>query len=191
MPMGSDGPGWGWGWDVPHITGNGTFWGDPGLYELPETSTATTTSATTTRTTQTQTQTPTPIMNRADPNTNQIHCFNSGQKMTNSRLHYGRHFRVQHGPGVDRARALGPKARGHRGAGPFMAQNTLPFSESEEIHWTFEVKEGCAWTFDFDECLRYLKTSVDSCDCSGENSKRGGYGENNCLSWMFDPNKTW
>lgn len=48
-----------------------------------------------------------------------------------------------------------------------LAESTLPFTGSEEIHWVFEVKEGCAWTYDLDECPRYLKTPVDSCDCGG------------------------
>jgi hypothetical protein len=189
---GGDGFGWGWGWDVPEITGNGTSYG--GNFEpcdLPESSTTTTTTSAT-RTHTTAPSTPTPTKNRADPNKNTVYCFNSGQKMSNIRLQNGRNSacnNIAWHAGVS-GRNLKRATTGEL-QGPFMAEGTLPFTGSEEIHWTFEVKEGCAWTFDFDECLRYLKTPVDSCDCGGENGKQGGYGSNNCLSWMFDPNKSW
>ncbi|EAQ92534.1 hypothetical protein CHGG_00769 [Chaetomium globosum CBS 148.51] len=182
---GGDGFGWGLGWDVPEITGNGTSYGDFEPCELPESST--TTSATRTRTTTAST--PTPTKNRADPDKNTIHCFNSGQKMSNIRLQNGRNSAC-HNIGVYAGVSGRKRATGEL-EGPFMVEGTLPFSGSEEIHWTFEVKEGCAWTYDFDECLHYLKTPVDSCNCGGENGKQGGYGSNNCLSWMFDPNKSW
>ncbi|KAK3897082.1 exo-beta-D-glucanase [Staphylotrichum tortipilum] len=186
MPLGNGGLGWDWGWDVPQITPNGTAEGELELCELPETSTTSTTSATRTRTTQTEA--PTPVLRRADPNTNQVHCSNSGQKMTNIRLQLGRNsacnqIRAQ----IEYESAL--QKRGVLEAQPlFVADDTLPLNDSQEIHFRFEVKKGCAWTFDLDECLRYLKTPVDSCDCGGE---QGGYGENDCLRWMFDPNKSW
>ncbi|KAH6649971.1 pectate lyase superfamily protein-domain-containing protein [Chaetomium tenue] len=183
---GGNGFGWGWGWDVPEITGNGTSYGELELCDLPETST-TTTSATPTRTTAPST--PTPTKNRADPNKNTIHCFNSGQKMSNIRLQNGRNSACNNL--AMQAGVSGRKRGTGEIEGPFLVDSRLPFSGSEEIHWTFEVKEGCVWTFDFDECLHYLKTPVDSCDCGGENGKQGGYGSNNCLSWMFDPNKSW
>jgi hypothetical protein len=72
----------------------------------------------------------------------------------------------------------------------FKAEGTLPFSGDGNIHWTFEVKEGCPWTFDFDDCLRYLKNPVDGCNCGDENGKQGGYGENNCQTWMFDSSRS-
>jgi hypothetical protein len=54
----------------------------------------------------------------------------------------------------------------------FKAEGTLAVSGDEDIYWTFEVKEGRPWTFDFDDCLRYLKTPVDSCSCGDETGKR-------------------
>ncbi|KAK4103745.1 glycoside hydrolase family 55 protein [Parathielavia hyrcaniae] len=186
MPMGPGLDGFGFNWDVPQITSISDFEDVIELCELPETST-TTTSATSTPTTPTAS--PTPIMNRADPNKNQVHCFNSGQKMSNIRLQNGRNSACDHL--AMHAGVSGRKREGGELQGPFMVDNTLRFGGREEIHWTFEVKEGCAWTFDFDECLLYLKTPVDSCNCGGENDKQGGYGSNDCLSWMFDPNTSW
>ncbi|KAH7313967.1 hypothetical protein B0I35DRAFT_452195 [Stachybotrys elegans] len=53
---------------------------------------------------------------------------------------------------------------------------------------SFEVFKGCEWTFDFDECMRYYKVPIDSCNCSGENGKQGGYVRNNCIQSRIDPN---
>ncbi|KAK4031880.1 hypothetical protein C8A01DRAFT_20966 [Parachaetomium inaequale] len=187
-----DCPGYGGPGDVPQITSNGTYQGYQGegtyqgedvMCELPETST-TTTSATRTRTTPTQT--PTPTMNRADPSKNQVKCFNAGRKMSNIRLQNGRISACDNI--AWRAGVSGRKRAAVELPAGFVADGTLPLSGGEEIHYSFEVKEGCAWTFDFDECLRYLDTPVDSCDCGGVNSKQGGYGENNYLKWLFDPN---
>ncbi|KAH6845713.1 pectate lyase superfamily protein-domain-containing protein [Chaetomium sp. MPI-CAGE-AT-0009] len=190
---GGDGFGWGWGWDVPEITGDGTTIGDVELCELPETTTTTTTtSAGPTVTDPGPTPDPTPILDRADPNKNTVQCFNSGQQMSNIRLQNGRNSACSiigsHAGVVSGSKK---KRADSKLQGPFMVEGRLPFSGNEEIHWIFEVKEGCAWTYDLDECLRYLKTPVDSCDCGGENGKQGGYGANNCVSWMFDPNHTW
>jgi hypothetical protein len=124
-------------------------------------------------------------MNHADPSINKLNCFNSGLKMSNIRLQNGRNSACN--DLAFRAGVPGRKRGDSELQAGFKAEGTLPFSGNEEIHWTFEVKEGCAWTFDFDECLHYLQTPVDSCNCGGEDGKQGGYGENNCLRWMFDP----
>ncbi|KAH0427929.1 exo-1, 3-beta-D-glucanase [Colletotrichum camelliae] len=60
-----------------------------------------------------------------------------------------------------------------------------------EVVMTFTPKKGCEWTTDFDQCARYLKVPVDSCDCSGVDSKHGGTVTNNCYYWRLDPNNKW
>ncbi|KAI3341075.1 hypothetical protein F4824DRAFT_363645 [Ustulina deusta] len=52
----------------------------------------------------------------------------------------------------------------------------------------FEVKEGCGWKADFDNCMRYLRVPIDSCDCSKKGEKQGGTVSNNCLYARIDPN---
>ena len=53
---------------------------------------------------------------------------------------------------------------------------------------TFQVKDGCIWNANYDECMRYMKVPIDSCNCGGENGKQGGYVENNCIMAKVDPN---
>jgi hypothetical protein len=52
---------------------------------------------------------------------------------------------------------------------------------------SIEVKPGCEWQFDMDECVRSMKVTVDSCNCKGTNYKQGGVMENNCLKWRMNP----
>lgn len=56
---------------------------------------------------------------------------------------------------------------------------------------TFELFEGCEWTWNFDECARYLRVPVDSCNCGGTDGKQGGTVKNNCFNWRLDPNNKW
>ena len=48
-------------------------------------------------------------------------------------------------------------------------------------------KEKKSATYDYDECIRYMKVGIDSCDCGGENDKQGGYVTNNCIKARIDP----
>lgn len=51
--------------------------------------------------------------------------------------------------------------------GGYKKESIKPFSGREEISFSFEVLDGCSWTFSMDECTRYFKTPVDSCNCGG------------------------
>jgi hypothetical protein len=53
------------------------------------------------------------------------------------------------------------------------------------------IKDKCQWEYTYDECIRYGKVPIDSCDCHGENNKYGGYVRNNCLEMRVDPNNNW
>ena len=57
------------------------------------------------------------------------------------------------------------------------------------VHLGLQVIAGCEWEYDYEECQRYLKVAVDTCDCQGVNGKHGGKVENDCLLWWLDPNK--
>ncbi|KAK5659440.1 hypothetical protein OQA88_641 [Cercophora sp. LCS_1] len=177
--------GGGWGWDVPEIVGeNGILSGGENIFcELPQTTTTSTTP----------TSAPTPTSRRAEPSGNEVHCFKSGQTMSNERLQNGRRSACNNIRARAQAESGGRKRQeGVELKGGFKYENTFHQSGGqEEIHITFEVFNGCAWTFNMDECLRYLSTPVDSCNCERENAKQGGWGKNNCLGWMVDPNHSW
>lgn len=57
------------------------------------------------------------------------------------------------------------------------------------VYMKFEVRPGCEWTYNFDECQRYMHVPVDACNCGGVNGKQGGSVSNNCLYWRVDPNQ--
>jgi hypothetical protein len=71
---------------------------------------------------------------------------------------------------------------------------TFPISGVEiglEVVVWLHIKDKCEWKYTYDECIRYGKVPVDSCDCGGENGKHGGYVRNDCLEMRVDPNKNW
>ncbi|KAK4450338.1 hypothetical protein QBC34DRAFT_379538 [Podospora aff. communis PSN243] len=162
-------------------TGNGYSWPENLLCELPET--------TSTRTTTTQpTHQPTPTPDRALPEKNSVKCFNSGFPMSNGQLQAG----VNTFCGIVlRAAQVANGRRRQAGVelpGGFIVQHKLEVpGMGNQIDFSFEVNEGCAWRFDIDECRRYMKTPVDSCNCGGTNGKQGGWGQNDCLGWKTDP----
>ncbi|KAL0932541.1 LysM domain-containing protein [Colletotrichum truncatum] len=189
----------GWGWDVPQISYNGTMLVPGGfpfgqiigilgvMCEQPQQTTTTTTRA---QTTEPSKPTEKPLK-RPDANKNEINCYGSGRKMSNKRLRNGINSfcrNIGSAVGVE-ARGLEGRATGELKAG-YKKEYIKPFSGQEEIRFSFEVLDGCTWTFDFDECTRYFKTPVDSCNCGGENGKQGGRGENDCLKWTTDPNRS-
>ncbi|KAK1541346.1 hypothetical protein CPAR01_07335 [Colletotrichum paranaense] len=157
-------------------------------------------SKTTTTTTTTRAQTTQPSqpkakpLKQADAKHNNVKCYGEGRKMSNIRLQNGINSFCKN-IGSD----VGVQARDLDGRAAAGQQQLLsgskkeyikPFSVQEEISFSFEVLCGCSWTFSMDECTRYFKTPVDSCNCGGENGKQGGYGSNNCLRWKTDPNSS-
>lgn len=53
----------------------------------------------------------------------------------------------------------------------------------------FEVARSCNWTYTYDECMRYMKAPIDSCDCSAVSPKNGGALSNNCISLSIKPRR--
>ncbi|KAF6804556.1 hypothetical protein CSOJ01_10090 [Colletotrichum sojae] len=188
------------GWDVPRITANGTmilprlsplegFFDLLGMFcELEDEPTTTTVGS---HTTQPAQPTAKPLK-RPEAKQNKINCFNGGRKTTNVRMRNGiDSFCRAIGSDAGRvlARGLEGRAAGQL-TGGYKKASIQAFSGQEEISFSFEVLDGCAWTFSHDECVRYLKTPVDSCNCGGTNGKQGDYGSNNCLKWKTDPNRS-
>jgi hypothetical protein len=106
--------------------------------------------------------------------------YNTGQWTTNDRLRFAaQSFCKELSGGV-----LGPKS--------FVEWTHNPdFTGSDgasiEIITSVEVMDGCEWESNYDECLRYMKVGIDSCDCRGKNNKHGGMVWNNCLKFRIDP----
>lgn len=181
--------GGGWGWDVPEIIGVG---GEEVAFCDYDPATSTTRTATRTSAAPTPTASPS---QRADPNRNEVHCFGTGERMSNVRLQNGRRSACNNIERYAQQQSgnLKRQSGGMELTGGFKYQDTFHQSaqSAQEIYITFEVFPGCAWTFNMAECLHYLATPVDSCNCERENDKNGGWGRNNCLGWLVDPNHTW
>lgn len=47
---------------------------------------------------------------------------------------------------------------------------------------SLQIQKDCEWNWNFDECTRYFRVNVDSCNCEGVNGKQGGRMFNNCLA---------
>ncbi|RSL98939.1 hypothetical protein CEP52_010061 [Fusarium oligoseptatum] len=144
---------------------------------------ATTTEETPTTTEESEetstTEIPTPTLKTPDHSNNKKHCYDSGQKA---------------GYGAIEA------------AGESFCHNVVDDDEQGPIrsnykredkknppkgyHFilSFEVYEGCGWEADYDECMRYMRVPIDSCDCSAKGNKQGGWVENNCIKARIDPN---
>ncbi|KAG8162100.1 hypothetical protein KVR01_007865 [Diaporthe batatas] len=148
---------------------------------ITETATATTTVAATITEPAEPEASP---MEHADASKNVRDCYDAGQDTTHVRL--------------DEAINSFCKQIGDPGdvlaAGTVKKANKEPPSNGGsvvEIVFKLEVKEKCEWSYDYNECVRYLGVPVDSCNCGGINGKQGGTVENNCLYWRVDPNKKW
>lgn len=55
------------------------------------------------------------------------------------------------------------------------------------IYTSIEIKDGCEWVVDRNECGLELRKIVDRCDTDGEDRKQGGKMQNNCIKWKIDP----
>ncbi|KEZ41672.1 Uncharacterized protein SAPIO_CDS6833 [Scedosporium apiospermum] len=55
------------------------------------------------------------------------------------------------------------------------------------IDVSLEIRNGCEFTVNYNQCMRYLKVPIDSCDCGGINGKQGGWVANRCYTWRIDP----
>lgn len=67
-------------------------------------------------------------------------------------------------------------------------QNVVPGTLPVEVVVSFHLLDGCEWSYDYNECRRYLHVPVDSCNCAGVNDKQGGIVKNKCYEWRVDPN---
>ncbi|KAI1109759.1 glycoside hydrolase family 55 protein [Nemania sp. NC0429] len=140
-------------------------------------------STTTTKTTRTTTRSPIPepSLRVGDPSQDVRHCYDGGVTDIHIRL--------------DNAANSFCNYLGRPGIVLLDSQvlnMEYAFSQSTNVIKTrLEIAEGCQWTWNYDECRRYLGVGVDSCNCSGVDGKQGGYVTNDCYTWGIDPDYRW
>ncbi|KAK4102737.1 glycoside hydrolase family 55 protein [Parathielavia hyrcaniae] len=123
----------------------------------------------------------------ADPMTNKVECYNSGQK--------AKHWELDSIIGTfcnEIARYAGWQNYRESTDG-WQLSKTL-YSDplrSAPIDVNFIINKGCTMDIEGDDCSRYLHVAVDSCDCGGVDGKHGGVVRNNCFYWRVDPNVRW
>lgn len=126
------------------------------------------------------TENPTPTLKTPDPSKNRKNCYNEGQKTNYGSIEAAAESFCHNVVDDD---AQGPIRSNYRREGKKSPGHGYHFKVS------FEVYEGCGWKADFDECMRYMRVPIDSCDCSAKGNKQGGWVENNCIKAKIDPNK--
>ncbi|KAL3593213.1 hypothetical protein FPOAC2_07507 [Fusarium poae] len=130
------------------------------------------------------TPTPTPTMESPDPSQNIKHCYDEGPKVSHDSI-------TVNAESFCNKVVSKNKDNGYYWSNDKLEEKLLPGGGGRGYHYKvlFEVKEGCLWKADFDECMRYMKVPIDSCDCSAKGNKQGGWVENNCITAKIDPNK--
>ncbi|RDA91604.1 hypothetical protein CP533_4653 [Ophiocordyceps camponoti-saundersi (nom. inval.)] len=123
-----------------------------------------------------------PVLAVAIPGRNYRECYDGGRKSNHDRLDNSiKSFCNSLGKPGDVLKGKHEKERKYE----------FPYSVGSlamEIVVSLTMFDGCQWTWNFDECSRYLHVPVDSCNCEGVNGKQGGTVANNCLKWRIDPN---
>ncbi|CAF3465515.1 unnamed protein product [Fusarium graminearum] len=131
-----------------------------------------------TKTTST-TPSPTPTLAKPDPGLNEKHCYNSGQQSNYEAITYAAESFCRD---VVNDQVQGPVWSNYKLEGKKTPSTGYHFKLA------FQVNEGCVWTANYDECMRYMKVPIDSCNCSAKGNKQGGWVENNCIMARIDPN---
>lgn len=155
-----------------------------------EETTSTTSSSTSTTKTEELTPTATP-REIGDPAENQANCYNDGKTTT--------HIRMDNTASdfcnelADVGPSQGNVIQKRDDQGTIVMDENFAYDRSYTlsgvyIEVNFAVKPGCQWTYNYDECRRYLAVTIDSCNCAYLDKKQGGIVENSCYSWRMDPN---
>jgi hypothetical protein len=128
------------------------------------------------------TPTPTPTLESPDPSQNIKHCYDDGAKASYDSI-------TVNAESFCRDVVNKNKDNGYYWSNDKLEEKKSP-GGGPGYHFKvlFAVKEGCLWKADFDECMRYMKVPIDSCNCSAKGNKQGGWVENNCITAKIDPN---
>ncbi|KLU87180.1 hypothetical protein, variant [Magnaporthiopsis poae ATCC 64411] len=155
----------------------------PPLHEV--TATSSSSSSTTTTTAE-------PTLSRGIPELNKRpYCFNVGQPATNAQLRAAaRSFcrdLGREGQVLRNLRALFGSA-GNRWT---IGRTYNPTSDGGwpiSIDTQLTIYPGCEFVVNYNRCEKYMSVPADSCNCEGENGKRGGTIGDRCYEFMVDPN---
>lgn len=115
---------------------------------------------------------------KPDPSHNEKHCYNGGLKSAYGAIVLAAEsfcrdvVNDSHGPVWSN----------------YERNGTKQLSSGYYFKLAFSVYDKCAWTVDYDDCMRYMRVPIDSCDCSAKTNKQGGWVENNCIMARIDPN---
>ncbi|KAJ4026347.1 hypothetical protein NW752_001287 [Fusarium irregulare] len=129
--------------------------------------------------TTSNTPSPTPTLIKPDATQNEKHCYNSGQRSNYEAITFAAESFCRD---VVNDRVQGPVWSNYKLEGKKTPSGGYHFKLE------FHVKEGCIWAANYDECMRYMKVPIDSCNCSAKGDKQGGWVENNCVIARIDPN---
>lgn len=120
-----------------------------------------------------------PKLDKPDTSKNEKRCYNSGQKSSYGKIEAAAESFCKYNLDTHKD---GPVFSNFRESDKKTPPGQYHFAV------TFEVFEGCEWEYDFDDCMRYFKVPMDSCDCSAKGNKQGGTVRNNCIYARIDPN---
>lgn len=144
---------------------------------------ATTTEETPTTTEESKetstTESPTPTLKTPDHSKNKKHCYDSGQKSGYGAIEAAAESFCHNVVDDDEQGSIRSNYRREDKKNP---------PKGYHFVLSFEVYEGCGWEANYDECMRYMRVPIDSCDCSAKGNKQGGWVENNCIKARIDPN---
>ncbi|KAH9845616.1 glycoside hydrolase family 55 protein [Teratosphaeria destructans] len=154
---------------------------DPDEHSGEDATTCPVKSKTSTTTEPASAPTPSP-MEQGDPMLNKVNCYNSGETTENERMqNAASSFCGQ----IKNAKLV---------AGYFYSSDfRFPYNGGAgivDITISLEINDKCDWTWNENECKKYLSVPTDSCNCGGENGKQGGVVSNNCYTWRIDPNRS-
>ena len=122
---------------------------------------------------------PPPEYDHPDSSTNEKDCYLDGRKSGYDSIVYAAHDfcdDLKHDPNA-----------------PFFGPGFIKKGKKSPVgnyHFIleFEIFDGCSWMYDYDECMRYFRVPIDSCNCSKRGDKQGGTMKNNCMYLRLDPN---
>lgn len=121
-----------------------------------------------------------PTYPKPDPSKNVKSCYNSGQTAEYDAITFAAES-FCHNLADD------PRGPIIHGEGFNLTKKKTPHAGYHFI-LMFELYKECEWELNYDECMRYMKVPIDSCNCAQQGEKQGGRVTNNCISARLDPN---
>jgi hypothetical protein len=124
---------------------------------------------------------------KPDPNTEKVHCFNSGPMVTSNMMRDAiKRFCNAYGPYKVVLDDSAPGARNNvtNGNG-WGVQCVRPFGCFVNIQISATATNKFRWELGIDDCFRILKQVVDGCDKSSTKFKQGGTVDTDCSKWYI------